>query len=383
MKKIVFAMIEAGGGHKAPALAVMRALEAAYPGRYECRLMDFIKDIGSVKVDEAHKKSWKTFLEYPLFTHVLYQVQDVLGPVTRGVLYRTMVAPAVPDAIRFVRRCRPDIVFSTHYFATMALVAARERTGIAFEIVTYQTEMFTFHAPWKLPKTDWYLTASERAAESAARGGIAASKIRSFPYPIPPDFLSSRRPRAEVAAELGLDSGRKTILISFGNQGAGLIIQYLLALELLAVPLNVVVVAGKNKALRGRLYENRNKLQHLRIVPLGFATNMNELIEASDICFIKPGPATMMECMHSAKPIVFSQAATPCEQEHVNYAVFKKVAKETGGNPILFGIAVRHFLKDEVREEVARRYEGLGLRNGAAEIAAFVDELARGEIKPQ
>jgi processive 1,2-diacylglycerol beta-glucosyltransferase len=376
MKKIIFAMIEAGGGHKAPAVAVMRALEAAYPGCYETRLMDFIKDIGSVKVDEAHKKSWKTFLEYPLFTHLLYQVQDILGPVTRGVLYRTMVAPAVPDAVRFIRRCRPDLVFSTHYFATMALVAARERTGIPFTIITYQTEMFTFHAPWRLPKTDWYLTASERAAEAAIRGGISASKVRSFPYPIPPDFLSSRRPDHVVAAELGLAADRKTILISFGNQGAGMIIQYLLALELLAEPLNVVVVAGKNKALHARLNENRNKLQHLNIVPLGFATNMNELISVSDICFIKPGPATMMECMHSRKPIIFSQAATPCEQAHVNYAVFKRVAKETGGNPILFGIAVKSFLRDDVLEEVKERYERLELENGAAEIAQFIHDIA-------
>jgi UDP-N-acetylglucosamine:LPS N-acetylglucosamine transferase len=377
MKKIIFAMIEAGGGHKAPAAAVMRALDSAYPGRYETRLMDFIKDIGSVKVDEAHKKSWKTFLEYPVFTHLLYQVQNVLGPVTRGVLYRTMVAPAVPDAIRFVRRHRPDLVFSTHYFVTMALVAARERTGIPFTIITYQTEMFTFHAAWRVPKTDWYLTATDRAAQGAARGGIAPGKIRSFPYPIPLDFLSSRRPRELVAAELGLVPGRRTILFSFGNQGAGLILQFLLALELLGEDLNVIVVTGKNESLRARLAANRNRLQHQSICPVGFVSNMNELIEASDICFIKPGPATMMECMHSRKPIVFSQAATPCEQAHANYAIFRGVAKETGGNPMLFGIAVKHFLKDEVRAEVARRYDRLALENGAAKIAEFVDELAR------
>jgi processive 1,2-diacylglycerol beta-glucosyltransferase len=378
MKKIVFAMIEAGGGHKAPAVEVMRALEAAFPGRYDARLMDFIKDIGSVKVDEAHKKSWKTFLEYPLFTHLLFQVQDILGPVTRGFLYRTMVAPAVPDAIRFIRRNRPDLVFSTHYFATMALVAAKERTGIPFTIVTYQTEMFTFHAAWKVAKTDWYLTASERAAQSAERGGISREKIRSFPYPIPPDFLSSRRPRAEVAAELGLAPGRKSILFSFGNQGAGLILQFLLALELLGEDMNVIVVTGKNEGLRSRLDANKTKLQHLNIAPVGYVGNMNELIEVSDVCFIKPGPATMMECMHSRKPIVFSQAATPCEQAHANYAIFRGVAKETGGNPMLFGIAVKHFLKDEVRAEVARRYDRLALENGAAHIAKFLDEVARG-----
>ena len=100
MKKIVFAMIEAGGGHKAPAKAVMEALEASRPGRYQITIMDFIKDIGSVKVDASHKKSWKMFLEYPTLTHIMYQLQNTLGPITRAVLYRTMVAPAIKPAGR-------------------------------------------------------------------------------------------------------------------------------------------------------------------------------------------------------------------------------------------------------------------------------------------
>ena len=177
MKKIVFAMIEAGGGHKAPAKAVMEALEESFPGRYETRMMDFIKDVGSVRVDAAHKKSWKTMLEYPTLTYILYQLQDALGPITRGFYYRTMVAPAVHDTMRFLKKHRPDVVFSSHYFVTMALVEARKRTRLDFQIITYQTEIFTFHAPWKVPETDWYVTASDRAAQSAAMRGITSRKI--------------------------------------------------------------------------------------------------------------------------------------------------------------------------------------------------------------
>ncbi len=45
-KKIHFAMIEAGGGHKTPALAVVEALEENFPGKYEIKVLDFIKDLG-------------------------------------------------------------------------------------------------------------------------------------------------------------------------------------------------------------------------------------------------------------------------------------------------------------------------------------------------
>ena len=346
------------------------------------RMMDFIKDIGSVKVDAAHKKSWKTFLEYPTLTHVIFQLQNSLAPVTRALLYRTMVAPAIKDAMRFVKQDE-----------------ARRRVQHAFlrDDGPRRGEAPLGHRlqDRHLPDRDLHLP---RALEGARdrlvphrlrpRGpdrppGTASNGARSRPSPTPSgrDFLESRRDRAAVAAELGLESDRRTFLFSFGNQGAGMILQYLIALDLLGVPLNVIVVAGLNKSLRARLSANRTLLSTSTSFPLGFVSNMNELIDAADVCFIKPGPATMMECMHSRKPIIFNVAATPCEQAHANYAVFRGVAKYTDGNPMLFGIAARHFLKDEAREEVARRYERLALRNGAADIAAFVDSVARGETR--
>jgi len=374
MKRIVFAMIEAGGGHKAPARAVMEALQAGYPGRYQASLMDFIKDIGCEKVDAAHKKSWTLLLGQPLVTHLLYQLEDILGPIARAVLYRTLAAPAVPSAIRFLKRTRPDAVFSTHFLASMILVEARRRSGVDFELITYLTEMFTFHSLWRVPETDWYITASDRAAQAVARRGIRRSKIRTFPYPIRPDFLSSRRDPASVRRELGLDPERKTVLFSFGNQGSGMVLQYILAMELMNTPLNVIIVAGRNASLKRRLDAFKGRFPRLNLVPLGYAGNMNELIAVADVCYIKPGPATTMECMHSRKPIIFSIAATPCEQAHANYATFRGVARYAGDAIPLFVAALRHFLKAEVEAEVARRYASLELKNGASEIAAFIDE---------
>lgn len=373
-KNVIFAMIEAGGGHKAPARAVMEALEASYPGRYRVAMMDFIKDIGCGKIDATHKESWNFLVGQPLLTHFLYQLQNSLGPLARQLLYLNLAAPAIASAERFLKRSKPVAVFSTHFLVSMILIEARRRTGLDFEIFTYQTEIFTYHSLWRVPGTDWYLTASDRAAQTAAEHGIKWSSIKSFPYPIRPDFFSSRRDPNVVAAELRLVPGRKTLLFSFGNQGAGLIIQYLLAVELMNMPINVVIVAGKNAALKHRLDAHKGRLQKINLVPIGYATNMNELIAAADICFIKPGPATTMECMHSRKPIIFGTAATPCEQAHANYAVFRGVAKYAGDAIPLFLSSLKHFLKDEVLEEVARRYESLDLRNGAGDIAAFIDE---------
>jgi len=377
MKRVVFAMIEAGGGHKSPARAVKEALDADFPGSYSTRMMDFVKDIGCVKVDRTHKEGWNFLVGQPFITHILFQLENSLPAVARAAMYRSLAAPVIPSAIRFLKHERPDAVFSTHFLNTMILVEARKLSGVDFELFTYHTELFTYHAFWKLPETDWSITASERAAQGVARHGVAKEKIRVFPYPVRNDFLSSRRPREIVAAELGLDTSRPTLLFSFGNQGVGAVLQYLLAIELLNVPLNLIVVAGRNAALRRRAEAFAGHFPHINILPIGYATNMNELIGVSDVCFIKPGPATTMECMHSRKPIIFGNAATPCEQSHANYAVYRGVGKYAADAVTLFAAALMHYLKAESRAEVARRYAALELRSGASDIAAFVDATLR------
>jgi UDP-N-acetylglucosamine:LPS N-acetylglucosamine transferase len=374
MKKVIFAMIETGGGHKAPAKAVMEALRAGRPGSYDLQMIDFYSKIGCTRLDQSLKESWNFLLMHPFLTHFLYQIQDSFGPVSRAILYRIYVTPAISKAIRYLKAERPDAIFSTHYLVTELLVRARRKSGLQFKLFTYQTEIFTYHAAWKVPGTDWYITSSKRAELKAAKGGMPQQKLRTYPYPILPTFLSSRRDLSIVRGELGLDPSRKTVLFSFGNQGASAVLQYLLAMELFSPAINVIVATGRNTGMKKRIDSMRKHFQRLNLIAMGYANNMNELIGVSDVCFIKPGPATMLECMHSRKPIIFSMAATPCEQEHANFAVARGVAKETGNSVVLFTAALRHFMKDETLRQVAQRYDAMSLPNGAGDIADFVDQ---------
>lgn len=373
MKKIIFAMIETGGGHKAPAKAIMEALRQNFPDQYNVRMIDFFKEIGCEKINRSLTLSWNFLLIHPLLTHILYQIQNSFGAISRAVMYQMFVAPAVQKTILFLKREHPDAVFSTHYLDTEALVEARKRSGLSFEIFTYQTEIFTYHSAWKVPGTDWYITSSQKAEREAARGGIPAWKIRTFPYPIHPDFLNSRRPLQMIAQELGLDREQNTVLFSFGNQGASTVIQYLLAMELFGTALNVIVATGRNTELKRRIDALKRHFQRINIISLGFSNNMNELISVADVCFIKPGPATTLECMHSKKAIIFCMAATPCEREHANFAIARGVAKDAGNSVTLFSAALKHFLKKETIQRVAERYNSIQLPNGAPYIAAFVD----------
>ena len=64
---ILFATIAAGGGHVTVARAMAEAVEHHYPGRFELRVSDYMKEVGAKEVadlDRLHKDTWRFMLRY-------------------------------------------------------------------------------------------------------------------------------------------------------------------------------------------------------------------------------------------------------------------------------------------------------------------------------
>src|SRR5918911_4058731 len=82
---ILFATIAAGGGHVAGARAMSEAIERHYPGRFELRVSDYMKDLGIVRLDRFHKDSWRRALRYPLLARAGQRVIDAFPRLTIAV----------------------------------------------------------------------------------------------------------------------------------------------------------------------------------------------------------------------------------------------------------------------------------------------------------
>jgi processive 1,2-diacylglycerol beta-glucosyltransferase len=381
--KIVFAMIETGGGHRAPARAVMEALERASPGRHHMRLMDFMKDLGCADLDARHKREWDRLLAHPRATKAGYHFIN-LGPrITSEVVRHIYVRPFVPFVERFLETEKPDLLFCTHFLSAMAGIEAKRRTGSPCRVVTFCSDAFGVHAFWDFMGSDLYIVASERARAGLLKWGHPPDTVEIHPYPLPPSFLDGRRPTLVVRRELGLSPDRPTLLISFGGQGIGDVGRYLAALEDAAVALNVIVVAGKNEALQAQLdaaWASREGC--LRVIPLGYVTNMNELLEASDLCFIKPGVAATMEALALRTPIIFWEHATPSEIWNIQHAVGLGVGFRAGRSVRRFVEACRVLTAERTRAEVMRRFDAFHFDNGAEQIARRLDRLLAPASRP-
>ena len=378
-KKIHFAMIEAGGGHKTPALAVAEALEHLFPGKYQIKVLDFMKDLGCTDLDDAHKKLWKYLLKHPELTKGIQTFDFITGPVNIQI-YKLFLDRVDKYVMRYLYNEKPDLVFSTHYFNTMSIAHIRKTYEIGPILINYLTEIFDFDSYWYLKNVDHYIVASEQAEKKLLKKKFSRDKLHVFPYPIRQSFFDIKRSRKEVLHSLRLENNRETLLITLGSEGIGSIYRMIEALVKKRFLLNVIAVTGKNEKLRQQLERDFSSgVRDTKIVPLGFQDRINELIYASDFCFIKPGPATTWEVLSMKKPIIFFESAQLSENPNISFVVDNRLGYYAGNMPRKFCQIVEWFLGGYGLQECRRAYENIKIKNGSTAIARFLDRVLAGK----
>jgi len=368
-------MIEAGGGHKTPALAVVEALEENFPGKYEIKVLDFIKDLGCTDLDEAHKKVWKYLLAHPELTKSIQTFDFITGPVNIQI-YKLFLDRIDKYVMRYLYDEKPDLVFSTHYFNTMLIAHIRKQYEIGPILINYLTEIFDFDSYWYLKNVDHYIVASKQAEKKLLKKKFPREKLHFFPYPVRCSFFEVNRSKTEILHSLRIDNSRKTLLVTLGSEGIGSIYKMIEALVKRNFPLNVIAVAGKNDQLRQQLERDFiSRDQATRVVALGFQERINELIYASDFCFIKPGPATTWEVLSMKKPIIFFESAQLSENPNIKFVVDNRLGYYAGNMPRKLSQIVEWFLSGSGLQECRRAYEEITIENGSTAIARFLDQV--------
>lgn len=374
-KRILLAMIEAGGGHKSPAVAVKEAIEQVSGDEYEILLTDFMKYTGCIDLDTRHKKSWDYFLAHPLLCKSSHILADLSGPFFRiGLKY--YLSPFFEPVHKFLMQYKPDLIFSTHPFNTIAIDYVRKRYGIEVILINYLTEIFDATSHWIIKGVDYYIVSSERAKNKLILRGIPKGKLYVFDYPLKREFFDVPSSKRELLRGFGIEPSKKTLLISFGSQGRGSPVKYIDALVQEDIPLNILIITGKNVELSTSLQERyRNFRGNINLIILGYVNNMHELIYISDFCFIKPGPSTTMEVMAFKKPIIFYKSAQMSEIANMRFILKNGIGDYVGDNIKKFVRLMKGFTYGLSLEKTNLNYKKLKIRNGAPDIARFIIDI--------
>jgi 1,2-diacylglycerol 3-beta-galactosyltransferase len=301
-KKILLLMADTGGGHRSCAEAVLEAIRCRQIPGCEVEMVDVLTGYAPFPINKLDRL-------YPYmtrFSRVTWEpaYRFTNTPERARLLMRT-AWPIAQETARKVLVSHPsDLIVSFHPLFNYAMLWAKEKEKNDTPMVTMVTDMATIHAVWCTPGMVRYLVPTQQAARLAADYGLDRDKIDITGLPISRRFADlTGRPKREVRRNLDLDPDLPTVLLMGGGQGMGRMYPIARALASIKMEFQLVIVAGRNPALKLQLQLANWKIP-VRIY--GFTREIPVLMAASDVLVTKAGPSTVAEALAMGLPMIIS-----------------------------------------------------------------------------
>lgn len=307
MKKVLILSAPTGQGHDQAA----NSLNVAFQKRgFRTSRRDFLEGSGKLLLS---------------FVVGSYEVSAMKFPAGYGLFYRLtnnpLINPLSTIPFYFIRKRvfnmikneKPDLIVTTHPLS-ICLIPGLKRMGVKVPFVSIVTD-FKAHYTYVSKATDLYITGSEFTRNSLIRKGINGDIIHPFGIPIKKDFFS-RDPNID---ELKKDEYFNVLLMS-GSMGLKNI-SFVLE-ELLKNPnkLRITVVCGNNKELKSNLDFHLGKIyKDKKLHVLGFSTDIDSLMDYSDVLISKPGGLTVTESVAKNLPLIIPFSIPGQESENTEF----------------------------------------------------------------
>jgi 1,2-diacylglycerol 3-beta-galactosyltransferase len=315
VKRLDFIFFDAGGGHRAAAIALRGVIEAqAYP--FEIQLvnlqelldeLDVFRKLTGLRLQDLYnlmlKKGWT--LGSPQLTAFMHAVIRVFHPQQVRLLER------------FWAKSPPDMVVSLVPNFNRALGESLRRALPGVPLVTILTDIADYPPHFWIERQDQYfICGSDRAVQQARAMGHPESKVFQVSgmilnpafYEIPP---LTPQERDEARVKLGFQPAAPVGMVLFGGQGAAV-------MEEIARNLpdrQLLLICGKNEKLAARL---RAMPHAAPMFVEGFTREVPRYMQLADYFIGKPGPGSISEAVAMHLPVIVERNAWTLPQERYN-----------------------------------------------------------------
>ena len=217
----------------------------------------------------------------------------------------------------------PELVIATEIGAVEIAALGKREGWFQAPILAVLTDLHA-EPPWVQPEVDFYCVGSAEARDQLIRWGAAPQRILVCGIPIDPGF-SFNFDRIELLRSLGLVSRRPVVLVMGGGMGPAPLDEIVESLERCDLPLQVIAIAGHNRAMRRRLEKLSGRLA-LKLHPFGWTSRVPEMMAAADLLITKPGGVTVAEAMAVGVPLLLTEPIPGPEERHLRYLVERGAA---------------------------------------------------------
>jgi Glycosyltransferase family 28 C-terminal domain len=317
MKKILIVYHDAGGGHRNAAVALQTVI-AGQGRNWRVELVQF-QDLTD-RLDALRKL---TGIRIQQQYNILLQNGWTLGSTYLLRLLQGTIRLFHKRLVKLLenhwRENPADLLVSVipHFNRQMCESWTTVYPGRPF--ATIITDLADFPPRfWIEPLREQYVVAGTKKAADQARamGHDSAHIFQTSGMIVRPDFyLSDSSEPAELRKQMGLQPDRTTGMVLFGGHGSKVMYEITERLDAAALPLQLILICGRNEALASRL---RSRQWKMPVHVVGFTKEVHRLMRAADFLIGKPGPGSIAEAMIRKLPVLVECNAWTLPQERYN-----------------------------------------------------------------
>lgn len=330
-RTILFLIADTGAGHRSAANAINNAIklisqqeqeEGAPPITYRVEIVDVFEEYTRFPLREAVKLYGPTIRYNPKLFGEVFHLTNRNETVIRA---NTLADPLIHNGLlRLITTVQPDVIVSIHPLLNYPTIKALRDLNLGIPFLTVVTDLISIHYSWFAPGADSYIVPTEQARQIGIKRGLSPAKVQMLGMPIDPKFTREVDAKEELQKRFGLNPGLPVILLVGGGDGAGGLQAAVRAISQARLPVQLLIVTGRNRRLYAHLQRTRASL-HVPAKVFGFVQNMPELMHAADVIVTKAGPGTICEALACGLPIVLSGYVPGQEEGNVEFVVTNKV----------------------------------------------------------
>lgn len=317
MRKIHVVYHDAGGGHRNAAVALQTVV--AQQGRdWEVNLVQF-QDLTD-RMDVLRKL---TGIRIQQQYNIILQNGWTLGATQLLRVLQATIRMFHRPLVRLLKgywKANPaDLVVSVIPHFNREIGESWERVYPGRPFVTLITDLADFPPRfWIEPmKAQYVIAGTEKAVEQARAMGHDDEHIFATSGMIlRPDFYVEEQVNpVALRQELGLKPELTTAVVLFGGHGSKVMNEISEALDAAELPLQLILICGRNQELEAKLRARRWKMPaHI----IGFTKEVHRLMRAADFLIGKPGPGSIAEAMVRKLPVLIECNSWTLPQERYN-----------------------------------------------------------------
>ncbi len=273
---------------------------------------------------------------------------------------------------------QPGLIVVVHPGFVSPVIDILERMRMKIPVVVMVADLDNVSCLWADKRAQYIICPTENARQIMLEKGVPEEKIKVFGFPVRRRFCDISSGKEEEPAAPVLKKDSLIFLLMNGSQGVGCLIR-IARILLKNFKCLVIILAGKNRALRSSLEKNLIPEYRGKVTICGFIENVEHYMSISDILIIRASPNVLIEAVNVCKPVIITGALTGQEEKNPKFVEDNKlgvVCEEISRLPD----TIRDLLADDCRKlmDIRTHQQSFRQPDAAREIAAFLLDILKG-----